>query len=111
MRLPRLIVIGLALASPTPASAADTGEAAEAPSTGLRSAPPAWTADAIWYELVIDRFRNGDARNDPRPTDLRGASPGDPARDWQLTPWTTSFYAVPSWEKAASSEFQQRAAL
>lgn len=31
-------------------------------------AVPAWAAEARWYEVVVDRFRNGDAANDPEGT-------------------------------------------
>jgi glycosidase len=88
-----LVVVSL---SPRPARAQPTGP---------RSGPPAWAADAIWYSVVVDRFRNADPRNDPRPSDLRGAAPGDPGREWQLAPWTSSFYALLPWEKASGRDF------
>ncbi|MBP6902010.1 MAG: glycoside hydrolase family 13 protein [Burkholderiaceae bacterium] len=30
-------------------------------------AVPSWAADAIWYQVFPERFRNGDASNDPQP--------------------------------------------
>ncbi|MCX5639350.1 MAG: alpha-amylase family glycosyl hydrolase [Planctomycetota bacterium] len=29
---------------------------------------PAWAKDAVWYQVMVDRFRNGDASNDPNGT-------------------------------------------
>jgi glycosidase len=72
-----------------------------------RSGPPAWAADAVWYSVVVDRFRNGDPRNDPKASDLRGAAPGDPGRDWQLAPWTSSWYTMLPWERASGRDFYE----
>ena len=65
-----------------------TASLAQAPA--VRSGPPSWAADAIWYQIFPERFKNGDPRNDPRPADLRGAWPNDPLRDWQVAPWTAN---------------------
>lgn len=32
---------------------------------------PTWAADAVYYQIFPDRFRNGDPRNDPRPGTAR----------------------------------------
>jgi glycosidase len=70
-----------------------------------RSGPPSWAADAVWYAVAVDRFKNGDPRNDPRPADLRGAWPVDPPRDWQLAPWTSSWYTLLPGERASGRDF------
>ena len=79
--------------------------AAFAQSPVLRSGPPAWAADAVWYAIAVDRFRNGDPRNDPKPADLRGAWPSDPLRDWQIAPWTASWYTLLPGERASGHDF------
>lgn len=38
-------------------------------------AAPAWAADAIWYQVFVERFRNGDPANDPTLEDIRSFSP------------------------------------
>lgn len=76
---------------------------AQAPSP--RSGPPAWAQDAVWYAITVDRFKNGDPRNDPKPADLRGAWPLDPLRDWQLAPWTASWYVQLPAERATGRDF------
>ena len=80
--------------------------AAQAPAPPApRSGPPAWASDAVWYAITVDRFKNGDPRNDPKPADLRSASPGDALRDWQLAPWTASWYALLPAERASGRDF------
>ncbi len=43
---------------------------------------PNWAKDAIWYQIMLDRFRNGDTSNDP-----------DPVR-----PWTSEWFTPSDWE-------------
>ncbi len=54
---------------------------------------PVWAADVVWYQIFAERFRNGDASNDPTPADMHGAYPGFVPADWQITPWTHDWYA------------------
>lgn len=96
-----ILVVSLAAGEPV--------RAAETPV--LRTGPPAWAADAVWYEIVPERFRNGDPRNDPRPADLRGAWPPDPLKDWLLSPWTADWYRLQPWEKASGRGFYEIAPL
>jgi cyclomaltodextrinase / maltogenic alpha-amylase / neopullulanase len=98
MRTLRAPAIGLLLTVGAAASGA------EAPPP-LRSGPPSWAADAVWYEIVPERFRNGDPRNDPRSPDLRGAWPNETPRDWQIAPWTSNWYALLPWERASGRDF------
>jgi glycosidase len=55
--------------------------------------PPAWTKKAIWYQIFVERFRNGDVHNDPTPKDIIGAYPGFVPEGWAITPWTHDWYA------------------
>ena len=93
----------IVLAGALPASAQPAAPGPPDPRPG----PPSWAADVVWYSVVVDRFRNGDPKNDPRPSDLRGAAPGDPGRDWQVAPWTSSFYTLLPWERASGRDFAQ----
>jgi glycosidase len=43
---------------------------------------PAWTKDAVWYQIMLERFRDGDERNNP-----------DPCR-----PWRSEWYSLSPWE-------------
>lgn len=55
--------------------------------------PPEWAQTAIWYQIFVERFRNGDPTNDPRPEDMVGAYPGFVPDSWTITPWTHDWYA------------------
>ncbi len=65
--------------------------------------PPEWAADAVWYQIVPERFANGDPGNDPTPASTEGAWPrlsADSLRDagWQPSDWTSDWYAPAAWE-------------
>ncbi len=50
---------------------------------------PDWAMDAVWYQIMPDRFRNGTTANDP-----------DPVR-----PWTSAWFTPSPWEKAHGQTF------
>lgn len=64
------------------------------------SVVPEWARRAVWYQIFPERFRNGDARNDPRLEDQRGSWPHDQTQPWQVHPWTADWYALAPYEKA-----------
>jgi len=53
---------------------------------------PGWARDVIWYEIGVERFRNGDPNNDPTVEDIQGAYPGFVPDGWNVTPWTQDWY-------------------
>ena len=102
--LRRSACLCLALVAPRPGAAAQ----GVAP---LRTGPPAWAQDAVWYVVQPDRFRNADTRNDPKLPDLRGAAPYDVPRDWHVSPWTADWYKLQPWEKATGRGFYEIAPM
>ena len=50
---------------------------------------PEWAKNAVWYQIMIDRFRDGDTTNDP-----------DPVR-----PWTSAWFEPSPWETASGDTF------
>lgn len=54
--------------------------------------PPEWAKEVIWYEISVERFRNGDLTNDPTSDDIQGAYPGFVPKEWSVTPWTHDWY-------------------
>lgn len=56
------------------------------------SRPPSWAKEVIWYEIGVERFRNGDPSNDPTAEDIQGAYPGFVPEGWAVTPWTHDWY-------------------
>ncbi len=58
---------------------------------------PDWAKEAVWYQIFVERFRNGDHGNDPTPADMKGAFPGQLPDNWKITPWGHDWYAHESW--------------
>jgi len=63
--------------------------------------PPAWAADAIWYQIFVERFANGDPGNDPTPGDVQASSDFFPLPpNWSISPWTQDWYRQEPWAAA-----------
>ena len=75
---------------------------AEAPVTTSKQVP-AWAANAVWYQIFPERFRNGDPKNDPTRASLETPIAAGP--DWHITPWTEDWYARDDWEKEMGPGF------
>jgi glycosidase len=58
---------------------------------------PEWSKEAIWYQIFVERFRNGDTTNDPTPFDMKGSYPGKFPANWKITPWGHDWYAHEPW--------------
>ena len=54
--------------------------------------PPKWAQQAIWYQIFVERFYNGDHNNDPETTNMHGSWPHEFDDDWHITPWTSDWY-------------------
>ncbi|MFT6267964.1 MAG: glycosidase [Alphaproteobacteria bacterium] len=54
--------------------------------------PPQWSKEAIWYQIMVERFHNGDPTNDPTIGNIQGTYPGYIPDTWQITPWTQDWY-------------------
>ncbi len=60
--------------------------------------PPAWASEAIWYQIFVERFCNGDTTNDPSRTTLfSGTDFFRIPDDWTVTPWTKNWYSQEDW--------------
>ena len=60
------------------------------PGEGVHRTPD-WAKDAIWYQVMIDRFRNGEAGNDPD----------------QCFPWNQDWYESAEWEGRDGQTFYE----
>jgi glycosidase len=58
---------------------------------------PGWAKEAIWYQVFVERFRNGDPANDPTPAEMKGSYPDNFPGSWQITPWGHDWYAHEMW--------------
>ena len=63
----------------------------------ISAAPCDWAADAVWYQIFPERFRNGCPASDPTAEDV---SPGRPVPGWRITPWGEEWYGLSGWERA-----------
>lgn len=67
---------------------------------------PAWSKSAIWYQLFVERFNNGNPLNDPTPDNiniwpLEQYAP----KGWTITPWGWDWYQQESWAKDSTKYF------
>ncbi len=66
---------------------------------------PAWAAEAVFYQIFPERFRNGDPANDPTRDTLE--TPIVPPNDWRISSWTADWYTRDDWEKKLGPNFYQ----
>ncbi len=66
---------------------------------------PDWAADAVFYQIFPERFRNGDPSNDPTRESLD--EPHTVPESWRVSSWTGDWYARSDWEKAMSDDFYE----
>ncbi len=84
-------------------SALALGCAKEPPAPSL--AAPAWAGDVVWYQIFVERFRNGDPSNDPTPEDMVGVTDEATPKGWQPTAWTQDWYRQEPWARATGKDF------
>lgn len=97
-----LFSIGCETPSPEPA-ASESITSAEAASANRI---PDWANDAVFYQIFPERFRNGDLSNDPTRESLETPIDRVP-ESWEITPWTSDWYARAPWEVARGEDFYE----
>jgi cyclomaltodextrinase / maltogenic alpha-amylase / neopullulanase len=70
--------------------------------------PPAWSKQAIWYQVFVERFFNADKSNDPG-TENIGIPPLNltPPEGWNITPWTQDWYRQEDWAVKTGKSFNE----
>lgn len=64
---------------------------------------PFWSKNAVWYQIFVERFNNGDQNNDPKPENIDIPPIGQIApANWTLSSWTGNWYDQPGWEAGRS---------
>ncbi len=67
---------------------------------------PQWAHSAIWYQIFVERFNNGDHSNDPSVEFMKDEKMGIlPPVNWKVTPWTQSWYALDDWMDTSKLDF------
>lgn len=56
------------------------------------NSPPKWAETAIWYQIFVERFYNGNNRNNPNKESIKGAWPHESPHDWKITDWESDWY-------------------
>jgi glycosidase len=64
-----------------------------------------WARDAVFYQIFPERFRNGDASNDPTRASIEFFE--NTPESWQVMPWTADWYERADWEKAIGDDFYE----
>ena len=68
--------------------------------------PPTWAKDAIWYQIFVERFNNGDKTNDQT---VETASVPNmnivPPKGWEVSSWTSNWFKRQSWEQDSTKDF------
>lgn len=59
----------------------------------------------MWYQIFVERFRNGDTANDPTAHDIAGFTPHPVPGGWTVTPWSHDWYRMESWARATGEGF------
>lgn len=73
---------------------------------------PEWSKEAVWYQIFVERFRNGDSLNDPTKDDIVGAYPDEIPEHWSTTPWGHDWYKPDAWfDEVESEKFWDRLQL
>lgn len=72
---------------------------------------PTWSKDVVWYQIFVERFRNGDPSNDPTLHDMEGSWPHVQPAGWQPTPWTHDWYRQEDWARGTGEDFYYTAQL
>lgn len=70
------------------------------------SKPPTWAKNAIWYQIFVERFNNGDPLNDPISENMYASTNWrQTPENWSLTPWTWNWYKQEEWTKDLDTDF------
>ena len=56
---------------------------------------PDWAKNAVWYQILPERFCNGNPENNPVYNILETSN----IKNWEITAWTDDWYEMADWEK------------
>ena len=71
---------------------------------GSNTDVPAWAKDVVWYQIFVERFRNGDPSNDPTLHDIEGSYPHVFPEEWEPTPWGHDWFRQEPWAEATGED-------
>jgi cyclomaltodextrinase / maltogenic alpha-amylase / neopullulanase len=53
---------------------------------------PEWARNVVWYQIFVERFRNGDPSNDPTLADIQNTFPENIPANWHISDWGADWY-------------------
>ena len=62
--------------------------------------PPKWSQEAVWYQVFVERFRNGDSSNDPTLEDIKTSYPYKYPDNWEVSQWNSQWFKLSPVEEA-----------
>ena len=106
-RTPALLLVALGVAACGDGDAVrdQTPQAPPSATAEASEGVPRWAQEAIWYQIFVERFRNGDPSNDPTLGDIEGSWPHLQPQGWAPTPWGWDWYAREDWARALDETF------
>ena len=66
---------------------------------------PEWAQEAIWYQIFVERFNNGDRSNDPTLQDIEGSWPHLMPEGFETTSWTSDWFKQEDWAEQSGEPF------
>lgn len=71
--------------------------------------PPYWAKNAIWYQIFVERFYNGDKKNDPIAANINTLPMHQIApAHWKLSRWTSDWYQREPWTRKLNGSFNDQ---
>lgn len=68
--------------------------------------PPAWAKNAIWYQIFVERFSNGDKTNDQQLENTVVPNMNiAPPKGWKTSEWTGDWFEKDAWMKGSDKSF------
>ncbi|MCB0648695.1 MAG: hypothetical protein KDC49_18625 [Saprospiraceae bacterium] len=66
---------------------------------------PQWAQEAIWYQIFVERFRNGNTANEPTPKYMQPGLFDTIPSDWKMQDWGSNWYGRAAWEEGSEFPF------
>lgn len=102
-----IIVVIMALMSCSKAKTPDPYSVSEHLDNETLTSVPDWAKEAVWYQIFVERFRDGDSSNQPELWGIEGSWPHNKPASWQPTRWTQDWYEREDWALKSGKPFYE----
>ena len=66
---------------------------------------PNWAESAIWYQIFIERFANGNLKNEPSIKYMQAGLDDEIPKDWKVQDWKSNWFERAAWEENSAFPF------